>query len=473
LSRRSTLRGLGAGLASGLGLAGCGLGPDRCGGVTPRSTPDAPGSSHALLRHLDAFVVVMLENRSFDHLLGGLRIDPTYPGRHLLDGLTGEESNLSPEGGRVPVHRMPGSGAGSSNPRHDWRSVHRTFNEGRNDGFVLVNAGPHQDEVMGHLTREQVPFFHALADRFTVCDRWFSSFMGQTWPNRYYLHAGTAHGHRQNLPPIGIDGPPTVWDRLAERCLRGKNYGAGPVLWYTMGFPARAASGNDSMVPAPMEEFYRDARAGTLPELSIIDPEFKVSDGSPMHDLALAEAFVASIYRALAESPQWSRSLLVVTFDEHGGYFDHVPPPSTVDPRPDFRQLGFRVPAIVVGPTVRRGAVVSTPLEHVSVASTLRARFGIASLGARTDATADLASCIDPALIAAPLEAPRDLPRITLEARDALSRPYRIAGDDEVGTAIREGRVPAHLIDPRSGEERLRSWLRFAEELEAVRVVGR
>ena len=149
------------------------------------------------------------------------------------------------------------------------------------------------------------------------------------------------------------------------------------MLWYSAAFPTRLLSGESAMVPGTIEDFFADARSGNLPNFALIDPDFKVNDAYPMRSLALCEAFVASLVKAMAESPQWKRSLLLVMFDEHGGYYDHVPPPRTVDLRPDFRQLGFRVPALAIGPTVREGAVVSTPLEHVSVAATLRARFGI------------------------------------------------------------------------------------------------
>ena len=110
----------------------------------------------------------------------------------------------------------------------------------------------------------------------------------------------------------------------------------------------------------------------------------------------MAEAFLSNIHRALAASVHRPRALLVIVFDEHGGYYDHVPPPTVPDPNPDFRQIGFRVPAVVVGPQVRAGAVVSTPYDHVSILATLATRFGIASLGPRMDAAADLSACLDP-----------------------------------------------------------------------------
>ena len=336
----------------------------------------------------------MLENRSFDNLLGGLKLDAVYPAAAAIDGVTGAESNPDVDG--APVH-----GEQADRQRHARSAARLGVVAARvqrrpQRRLRAVNAGANQHETMGYYTRDRLPFLHALADEYTVCDRWFSSVMGPTWPNRFYLHAGTATGKKTNLP-MGLSPPPTIWQRLADRCWTGKNYHSGAIPWYSVAFPANSFSGDDAMVPEPMDHFYRDAAAGRLPNFALIDPDFDLNDGHPPHDLGLCEAFIASIYRSLAESPQWPRTLLVITFDEHGGFFDHVAPPTVVDPDPDFRQLGFRVPTIVAGPRVRRGAVVSTTFEHVSIPATLAARFGIDSLGARMDASHDLSSCLDPA----------------------------------------------------------------------------
>jgi phospholipase C len=449
--------------------------PNRCAdGPVTGAAADASGA----LQAIDTFVVVMLENRSFDHLLGGLKLDAGYAAAAAIDGVTGAESNPDRDGAPVMARKMTGNG--TLNPRHDWGSSRLAFNGGRNDGFVRVNAGSNQAEAMGYFARDQLPFFHALASEFTVCDRWFSSVMGPTWPNRFYLHAGTAAGRKTNVP-MGLSPPPTIWQRLADRCWTGKNYHSGAIPWYSVAFPANSFSGNDAMIPEPMDHFYRDAAAGQLPNFALIDPDFELNDGHPPHDLALCEAFVASIYRALAGGPQWARALLVITFDEHGGFFDHVPPPAAADPDADFRQLGFRVPTIVAGPRVRRGAVVSTTFEHVSIPATLAARFGIDSLGRRMDASHDLSSCLDPAAdgpVAAmltttpmPMRAPA-LPIVALSASRALRSPLRASSLPELARAAAAGRVPAAHIDARPGAERVRSWLRHAQELEAVRVIG-
>lgn len=469
IDRRTALRRIGLGLGAGLVPGACSLGPRVCQEPPPERAPATmrDAEARALLAHIDTFVVVMLENRSFDHFLGGLRLDAHYPSARQIEGLSGEESNLDAQGRIVRVARMPGDGRGNYIPAHDYRSVRETFNDGKNDRFVALNPGQYQDEVMSYLARDQLPYFHALADRFTVFDRWFASYMGQTWPNRYFLHTTTSSGRKTNLP-MGLDAPIGIWERMAQRCCSARNYAAGKVLWYWAAFPTRLLSGDSAMVPGTIEDFFADARSGNLPNFALIDPDFKVNDAYPMRSLTLCEAFIASLVKAMSEGPQWQRSLLLVLFDEHGGYYDHVPPPHTVDLRPDFQQLGFRVPALAIGPTVREGAVVSTPLEHVSVAATLRARFGIESLSERMDATADVSGCIDPARLGVSLP-PRSLPPVELPG--SFTRPLGFeSSQPEIEQALADRSIPQHLVDSRSDAERLASWLRHAQELDAVRV---
>jgi phospholipase C len=481
-TRRDALRaGLGLGAAAGF-ASGCGPYTNRCAGG-PQEPPGASADAgavtdpRALLRSIETIVVVMMENRSFDNWLGGLRLDAAYPAAATVDALRGNESNPDGHGGVVTVAGMAGNG--TLNPKHDWTSSRAAFAGGTNSGFVNVNAGPIQSEVMGFHDRERLPFSYALADQFVVCDRWFSSVMGPTWPNRFYLHAATAAGHTSNVP-MGLAAPPTIWERLADRCWTAKNYYGGSIPWYSVAFPTKSFSGNDAMTPDPLDRFYSDAARGELPHFALIDPDFELTDGHPPHDLALAEAFLSSVYRALAASPQWPRTLFVVVFDEHGGFYDHVPPPTTDDADPDFRQLGFRVPAIVAGPLVRRGAVVSTPFDHVSIAATLATRFGIASLGRRMDAAVDLSSCLDPDRVraddatttsAASAPATPLLPGVNLVTTQSLRSPWRASSQPEIVRLAAAGGVPVAHVDTRPPAERLRAWLRHAQELEAVRVI--
>ena len=465
------------------GLEGCGAMPNnRClqGGGPPPATSDGADSSSAsastarsLLAGVDHLVVVFMENRSFDHFLGGLCLDPTYPAAHTLDGIKGNEANPDNSGAMVQMSLLPGNG--TYNPRHDWLSSRVAWNNGRNDGFVRANAdqGVADTQVMTYLDRGHLPFCYGLAAQSTVCDQWFSSVMGPTWPNRFYFHAATSNGQTKNLP-MGLDAADTIWDRLAEVCLAGKNYHAGGVPWYSVAFPSKSFSGNDAMTPEPIDGFFRDAASGNLPPFSLVDPDFEVNDGHPPHDLALAEAFLSSVHRALVNSPAWARTMLVVTFDEHGGFYDHVPPPTTADANADFRQLGFRVPAIVAGPMVHAGRVVSTPFEHVSVASTLKTRFGIRSLNARMDAAADLSVCVDPALagVTPASTSASLLPTVNLAGALARGGAVHRTSQPEMHRLARGGGAPLHHLDMRTPYERVASWLRHAQELEAVRVVG-
>jgi phospholipase C len=468
LTRRAALKlGLGVGAAGfTAGLAGCGSPADRCGGGPVVNA--SAGSSVGALAGIDTIVVVMLENRSFDHLFGGLATDASYPGARTIDGLKGTEHNLDGDGLPIMVN-LADAQTSKLDPKHDWDSSHHAWNDGRNDRFVLANAGANQNEVMSYHRRETAPYLYSLCDQYAVCDRWFSSVMGPTWPNRYYLHAATADGHKINLP-MGLTPPPTVWERLADRCIPAGYYYAGRLPWYSVTFPSKSFSGDDACAPEPLDQFFADAARGSLPAFSIIDPDFGISDGHPPYDFGLCEAFLSSIHRALANSVHWQRALMVVVFDEHGGYFDHVPPPTVPDPNPDFRRIGFRVPAVVIGPQVRSGAVISTPYDHVSILATLGTRFGIDSLGPRMDAATDLGACIDPDRVAATtsvrLPAAVEIPAAVLR-----SAPFRRTSQPELEALARAGGIPAHHVDPRDADQRLASWLRHAQELEAVRVV--
>jgi phospholipase C len=410
--------------------------------------------------NIDTVVVLMMENRSFDHYLGQLKRDASSPLAATVEGLTGTESNLAPDGSSVPVFNLTDFTV--VDPPHGWDAAHGQFNGGLNDGFVKRHAGPNQNEVMGYHDRVQIPFMYWLADNYTVCDHWFSSVMGPTWPNRYYLHATTAGGKKDNRP-ILPNVPRTVWDELKDKGKTFANYYAGAVTWYAGGFPTKLLQLN----PAKrMDTFFQNASAGTLPNFSIIDPDFQSNDDHPDHDIQRGQAFIASVYKALAASPQWNRMLFVIIYDEHGGFYDHVPPPTTVDPDPEFKQLGFRIPAIVIGPTVRRGAVVKTQFEHSSVAATLRSIFGIDSLGPRMAATSDLGSCIDPALIAAPKAPALNPPPVVMSRIQALTHRIGTDGQPELAAMMRSGQIP--VMDPRDVTERTEVWLAQAEALGAV-----
>lgn len=485
VNRRTALLQLGVGLSA---LAvGCGGddSPAAATTPTPESPADAPDLSSEpppdlgspadqamateptpaeLLAGIDAIVVLMMENRSFDHYLGTLSTDSKYPGKRRPDGLRGSEQNPSPLGMPVPVAKL--KTFTPADPPHNWTAAHQQWNGGKNDGFVVAHAGAHEAEAMGYYDREQLPFYYALADRFTVCDRWFASVMGPTWPNRYYLHAGSSAGKKDN-GTFFTGGPETLWERLRDKKLAYKNYCLGPAAWYLAGFPGRLLSLNPVVRG---DEFFKDAKAGTLPPFSVIDPDFLTNDDHPSHNVQLGQALIASVVQAIAQSPQWGRTLLVITYDEHGGFFDHVPPPTVADDEADFRQLGFRVPTLVLGGKVRASFVDSTVYNHASVAATVQQRFGTARLSARTDASAVLTACLDPARHRTPAPPPTDLPKVPLRLTEAL-RFSGVHSQPEMVALQQRGVIPQQLVDPRTDRERTLSWLRHGVELGAIELL--
>lgn len=276
-------------------------------------------------------------------------------------------------------------------------------------------------------------------------------------------------GLKSNFPYIGKT-PRTIWDHLPKVGKLGKNYYAGKVSCYAGMYLGKILSGVNPT--APIDDFFKDAATGQLPAFCMIDPDFQTNDDHPSHDISLGQALISSVYSALAQSPQWSRSLLVVTYDEHGGFFDHVPPPSCQDSNPEFRQLGFRVPSLVIGPTVRQGAICNDVLEHSSIAATLKSCFGMPSLSERMDATNDLASCIDPYSIGNPKLPPPSMPKvkIKLDLINSLFRGKSVEGQPELNEMVKNGKIPEAAMDPRSDEERVRSWLKSAVALGAIEV---
>jgi phospholipase C len=390
--------------SSSTGDATTGEPVDECvgdGGLTPEQ----------LLASVDHVVVLMMENRSFDHYLGSLLLAEGKP----VDGLTGSESNLDMDLNPVPVYLS--DDFEPLDPPHEWDQCHTQFNLGENNGFVFENEKKHPGfghQVMGYHVREQLPVTYGLADKFTVCQRWHASVMGPTWPNRYYLHACSSGGGKTNFPNPFLK---TLWHRCDDAGITSRMY-FGDVPWVTGAFPLISTvwskladdydgfSFNSLTNPNTMTRFFDDAAAGDLANFTVIDPGFTSNDDHPSHNVQLGQILIGAIYKALADGPAWKKTLLIITYDEHGGFYDHVPPPKTTDEDPEFEQLGFRVPSIVIGPSVRQGCVSDVQFEHCSVGKTLMRRFGIAPLNQRMADAADVSSCINPDYIDDPQPGP-------------------------------------------------------------------
>ncbi len=377
-NRRAVLGGA-AGLVTG-GITGCAPGPEPGG-----DTGEAAG-------RIDHVIVVMMENRSFDHYLGALTLTE---GRLDVDGLTGAESNPDRDGQPVAVYHLDVDCV--DDPPHGWSASHSQWSEGTNSGFYLEHAdrvgAEIGREVMGYYTRDELPITYALADHYAVPDRYFCSVMGPTWPNRLYAQAGTSGGESSNdLPETdsGLFTFKTIYQALEEAGL-GWHYYYTDVPFIGL-FKDHWKEAQIDLI----EEFFRDVERGELPEFTWVDPGFLYNDDHPPHHPGLGQMFLALIYEALARSPIWERCLLVITYDEHGGFYDHVPPPTTEDDYAElgFDQLGFRVPTIAVGPWVRPG-VSHTVLDHTSVLRYVCDRFGVEPWNTRIAAATSIEALLD------------------------------------------------------------------------------
>jgi phospholipase C len=384
LPRRQVLAGLAAG---GLGVA---CAPERDG--TGRRKPTAQERGR-----IDTIVICMMENRSFDHVFGSLTL---HEGRDDVDGLRAEHVNPGPDGdiGPTPTSVM----CADPDPPHGWSSSRTQFDEGRNLGFVRAHLASHPGAApelpMTYLDRAQQPVSYALADHSALCDRWFSSVLTSTWPNRLYFHATQSQGVPGNdLPVEGRFTCRTIWDQLTEA---GISWG-----YYFTDLPTLALFGRPEWAENlhTIDQFHLDAAAGNLPSVVCVDAGAGYNDDHPPHHPMLGQMFLAGVYQSLARSPHWARSLFLYTYDEAGGFFDHVAPGTMPDDHADtgFDQLGFRVPAIVTGPWVRPG-VESTPFDHASVARFIQDHFGISErLTKRNAAAGDLSVVLDADAMAA------------------------------------------------------------------------
>ncbi len=372
------------------------------------------------IRHV---VVLMLENRSFDSMLGRL-----YPAGGGFDGLTGQESNVwhRPDGApqTIAVWTDPALRAQSlcipdPDPGELFSDIHTqihgldpaggpTMGGFVDDYMRQPPTTPAFDPraVMHGFTPDQLPVLSTLARAFGVSDRWHAAAPCQTWPNRFFAHCATAAGYINNDPPHFPYEMETVFNRLADAGAEWRIYfhdiPQTATLWRLWGSVLRGRFRRFT------DDFARDAAAGTLPAYSFIEPRYFTdalagtlpNDAHPPHNIAEAEALVARVYNAVRSGPGWPRTLLVITFDEHGGCYDHVvPPPATAPGGPtpdgfDFGYFGVRVPAVIISPHVRPGSIIRppglTPFDHTSLIATLRRLFAFAPLTPRDAAAPDL-----------------------------------------------------------------------------------
>jgi phospholipase C len=234
-----------------------------------------------------------------------------------------------------------------------------------------------------------------LVDHFTVCDRWFCSILGPTYPNRFYTHAGTTDRLENSMTQSSL---PTIWDRLAAAGV--------PANYYFSDLPFLALWGQKYLpIARHVDTFFAQAAAGTLPPFTYIDPFFvgedqgASNDDHPHADIRRGQEFLAKVVKTLMASPTWQSTVLVITYDEWGGFFEHVVPPRLPDrpstPALALGQAGFRVPGYVVSPFAPRRHVNSSVFDHTSILNMVEWRFGLPPLQPRDSNARNLATALN------------------------------------------------------------------------------
>ncbi|MDQ6837540.1 MAG: alkaline phosphatase family protein [Actinomycetota bacterium] len=405
----------------------------------PSPFPDRPVGTDTMpeIRHI---VVLMMENHSYDNYLGMLD-----RGDGLARDQEGRPTATNPDhrGDPVTSHRLPSTEQFPQVPSQAWEASHEQWADGRNDGFVRSAQNQQQPVdpgvAMGYWTEKDLPFYYALARTFPLADRWFCSCLGPTFPNRRFLISGTAHGLTSDKLSRTIDRPAhgTIFDLLDKHRITWVNYHpvsharpvgrrlagahglrAGRVVsgmvkpWATkVGTVATNAKSRLEFTAdcyplglvryvrhvRSVDRFVADASAGVLPSVSIVDPDFHYNSEENPQDIRLGEAFAARIVNAVMHGPGWSGTVLIWVHDEHGGYYDHVPPPQA--PEPDDRhpedagstrydRYGFRVPAVIVAPFARSDYVSHEIHDHTSILKLIETKWNLPPL-TRRDAQAD------------------------------------------------------------------------------------
>jgi phospholipase C len=376
LTRRQLLRA-GAWSAGGAAAAtALSRFPDVSSAATPAALP-APAASG-----IEHVVVVMMENRSFDHFLG------------WLPGADGKQSGLSFEdryGRRYPTfHQTNFASCDFDDPDHSYEGGRIQFNNGRCDGWLKTGNAADQLPI-SYYAKSDLGFLGGAAPAWTTCDRYFAAVMAETYPNRFYMHAAQTDRLHNSTAQSTL---PTIWDRCSDAGVSAKYYFNDvpfTALWYTKYLS----------ISHPYAEFLADAAAGQLPSVSFLDPRFEdegsgtSGDDHPKADIRVGEVFLNQVYSAITSSPNWANTVLVITFDEWGGFYDHVAPGNAPDVSPTTARRGFRVPTLIISPRARRNYVAHNVYDHTSVLKMIEWRWGLKPLTPRDAAARNIAEVLN------------------------------------------------------------------------------
>ena len=355
-----------------------------------RSADAAPKPNPSVINHV---VVMMQENRSYDHYFGQ-RVNDSNP------------NPVDPTAPPIQAYHETRY-CEPADLDHSWNGSHTEFDNGKMDGFTKANVDPSDptgSRTMGYYDQTDLPYYYALHNTFATGDRYFQSVLSQTFPNRFYLLAATSFGHiRNDLPtdPSNDFSQKTIFENLDAKGVSWRIYFSQVAFALEFKYVRDHAAGH----VFPISQYFVDAAAGQLPQVSYVDPVFIASantetDEHPPSNIQVGQNFSSQVINALMQSPNWSSSALFHTYDEHGGFYDHVPPPKAVPPDDippmlqagdtpgAFDRYGFRVPITVVSPYSRPHSVSHVVNDHTSILKFMESRFGLPSL-TRRDAAAN------------------------------------------------------------------------------------
>lgn len=354
-SRRQFLQRLGAWSAAGLAAP-----------LLPGLTLDAAAAEYSNTAGATPIKHVLIscqENRSFDNYFGYYPNAGSYgvpPGYTQPDG----------HGGTVTPYHL-GSSI-TADPNHQWTDIHNEWDQGKMDGFYTTDGSI----ALGYYDAPDLAFYYSLADHFTLCGNYFCSLLGGTFPNRLYQVAGTSGGNTSNSITSGSLTYPMILDVFEAARVTWKNYNTGilAAVAQNNAMVLFAKWANDPRMNNDLSDFYNDLRQGTLPQVSFLNPGLLNSEHAPT-SIQWGQQYIANVVGALMRSSAWSSAALLLTYDEAGGFFDHVAPPVF-----DAYGGGMRTPTTVVSPYAKRGHVEGTLYEHSSVLKFLEAVFGLPTL---------------------------------------------------------------------------------------------
>jgi len=355
-----------------------------------------------MAKKIEHLVVLMMENRSFDHMLGwvpgadGRQAGFQYPDRN---GVMRNTFHLAAD----PAYGY--QGCDKEDPSHSYSGGRTQFANGAMNGFLKTTSNPNDLFAIGYYKADDVPFFKGVAQHYTICDRYFTGILSSTYPNRVYMHAGQTDRNSNTLPYV--EQPPstlpTIWGLLQAKGRKGR--------YYYNDLPVVGLWGAKYMqIGRKYEQFLVDAAIGNLADVSFIDPFFGAGEGAsmgvsrddhPHADIRDGQAFLNQIYNALRNGPRWDKTLLIVNYDEWGGFYDHVVPPVRPVSAAEFAatgndgRLGFRVPCAILGPRARRKHVSHHVFDSNSILNLIRWRFRLGPLSVRDNTSLNLAYALD------------------------------------------------------------------------------